>query len=799
MSKTIEGVPGSGISRELAAGRSACIRRLRYRLALSLPETPADPVAGRIGIEISLAAGARIPPIDFDPGADTGQPAGGQPQTGGGPRPGDERRDGGVSTCRVDGSPADWAHRDGHITINAPQVRGGSHCIEIGFTGPGGGLTRSPDLAYSLFVPARAHRVLPCFDQPDLKAPLELELAVPPAWQVVANAPLAGESSVSGQKRLVFAPTEPLPTYALAFAAGCLEQDEIELGGWHLAMYYRRESAAGVGANRDEIFRLHAAALDFLESYTGVAYPFAKFAFVLIPDFEFAGMEHPGAVFYREDLLLPAAHAALPALMRRAGLIAHETAHMWFGNLVTMTWFDDVWLKEVFANFMADKFLARQFPDVDHSLAFMLRHFPPASSLDRTRAAPPIRRNLDNLAHAGEHYDALVYHKAPIAMAALEQVLGETPMQAALEAYLAKYRFGNADWPALRTCIEQSSGQNLAEWSRVWIQSAGRPRNCTRIDFAGYPDYAADALDEQGRVAALDTFESSGQTRARARAWIALYEDMLEGGIEPARLLTAAVAALAAERNELLVTRIVDDLAEIYWRFLPDARRAFAAGPVERVLLIRRDEPSANSPASRAGWTRWLGRLARFALTAEALAEIESIFENRDREIDDTTQESLALTLLLRRPERTQAIVARYRAGLADARLEERFALLSRAASPVEATRDEVFRQLLEAGARACASDALRLLNDASREAQAIAYLEPGIRHAIGLQAGGDLFYPRQWLTALFSGHGSRQAADTIRDVLASGTPSGAFERLLLETADPVFRAAAIRERSSYR
>ena len=120
-------------------------------------------------------------------------------------------------------------------------------------------------------------------------------------------------------------------------------------------MYHRETDAAKVARNRDAVFDLHATALDWLEEYTGIPYPLGKFDFVLVPSFQFGGMEHPGAIFYNASGLLLDPSATQNQLLARASVIAHETAHMWFGDLVTMAWFNDVWMKEVMANFMAAK------------------------------------------------------------------------------------------------------------------------------------------------------------------------------------------------------------------------------------------------------------------------------------------------------------------------------------------------------------------------------------------------------------------------------------------------------------
>ena len=137
-------------------------------------------------------------------------------------------------------------------------------------------------------------------------------------------------------------------------------------------MFHRETDAAKVARNRDALFDLHAKSLAWLEDYTGIKYPWGKFDFVLIPSFQFGGMEHPGAIFYNASSMMLDESATQNQLLNRASTIAHETSHMWFGDLVTMRWFNDVWMKEVMANFMAAKIVNPSFPEVNHDLRFLV-------------------------------------------------------------------------------------------------------------------------------------------------------------------------------------------------------------------------------------------------------------------------------------------------------------------------------------------------------------------------------------------------------------------------------------------
>jgi aminopeptidase N len=619
---------------------------------------------------------------------------------------------------------------------------------------------------------------------------------VPSDWQAVANAPEAERKTSDGRSRVRFAATEPLPTYLYAFAAGRLLREEATLDGRELCLMHRCADRALLMQNLNEVFRLHAEALRFLEDYTGIADPFARFACVLIPDFEFAGMEHPGCIFYRENLIFLDATATERDQLRRANLITHESAHLWFGDLVTMRWFDDVWLKEVFANFMADKFLAEQFPDVEHELGFLLRHYPPAYAIDRTEGTHAIRRSLDNLSHAAELYDALIYHKAPIAMARLEAEIGAAAMRAGLRAYLAEFRFANADWPELRTRLERAAGRDLADWSRGWIESRGRPRLGTSSTPRRLPEYGQRELGEAKAAHLLLKLESSPHALERATAWLEAYEAMLDGDIGPRRLLTSAVIRLESEPNDLLISRLLEDLANVFWRCLHASARGFAAGPVERVLLLRRNQAVDSVSANR-----WIAALARFASTAETASELEALWRG-ERAGSGRLPESLALRLAIRlallAPDRAAEIVDRQLHATEDASRRGQLEFIAPALGADAATRNALRTRLVAGEGRGVWQvTALRLLNHPLQGDATLDFLEPGIAHAAALRERGDIFLPRQWLDALFFGHGTAEAAARIR-VAADAGHAPRFRSLLLETADPVFRAAAIRERSAY-
>ena len=457
--------PAAGVPLSLATERAGRIQDLRYELRFSVPAEADKPIAGQVTIRFTLEDASRPLALDFPPLSPQG--------------------------ARANGRSIELSAAADHLIVDSSDLREGPNELAMGFDAGDASLNRNPDFMYTLFVPARARFAFPCFDQPDLKARYSLTLDIPTGWEALANGEEIGREEQPTRRTIRFAETPPLPTYLFAFAAGRFQIETAERNGRRFRMFHRETDAAKVARNREAIFDLHASSLEWLERYTGIGYPLGKFDFLLVPSFQFGGMEHAGAIFYNASGLLLDPSATQNQQLGRASLIAHETAHMWFGDLVTMRWFNDVWMKEVFANFMAAKIVNPSFPAIDHELRFFLSHYPAAYDVDRTPGTNAIRQPLDNLAEAGSLYGAIIYQKAPIVMRQLEMILGEDEFRAGLREYLRAHAFGNATWGDLIDVLDARTPENLETWSRVWVEEAGRPI------------VATDLRVEHGRIARL--------------------------------------------------------------------------------------------------------------------------------------------------------------------------------------------------------------------------------------------------------------------------------------------------------
>ncbi|MCH7855671.1 MAG: hypothetical protein IIB37_02875 [Gemmatimonadetes bacterium] len=483
-----------GVSEELARHRKGTLADLSYAYELSIPRD-AGALTGTLIARFTLRDDSKSPVvIDFkDPG---------------------ER----VRSVHVNGETAEWTPVFDHMAIDHSAFTTDSYNeVSIEFEAGDEALNRNPDFLYTLFVPDRAHFSLPIFDQPDLKAPFSLTLEIPSEWVAVANgAEVSQELLDGGRTRYVFRETQPIPTYLLAFAVGDFQIEEAERGGRTFRMFHRETDTAKVARNLDAVFDLHETALDWLEDYTQIDYPYGKFDFVLIPPFQYGGMEHPGSIFYRQRSLLLDESATQDQIIGRASVIAHETAHQWFGNLVTMAWFDDVWTKEVFANFMAAKIVQPSFPDLNHDLRFFLAHHNTAYGVDRTPGANAVRQPLENLREAGTLYGAIIYQKAPIVMRQLELLVGEETFRDGMREYLTRFAHSNATWPDLIGILDDLGDEDLLDWSRVWVEEPGRPTVSTEL-----------AL-EDGRVSELRISQSD--PAGEGRVWPQTMEVTISAG-----------------------------------------------------------------------------------------------------------------------------------------------------------------------------------------------------------------------------------------------------------------------------
>lgn len=818
-----------GVSLELARHRAATVSEINYVLRFSVPKDPGADIAGSATVSFNLAESRTPLQLDF------------------------REKAGNVVSVVVNGSESRFRFENEHIVIPADETMVGANLIEIDFVAGSTSLNRNPEYLYTLFVPDRARTAFPLFDQPDLKATYELTLIVPEGWAAMSNAVVETVVEKRGLKEFRFAKSDLISSYLFSFVTGRFETAERDVRGRSMVMLHRETDEAKVDRNIDDIFELHAAALDWLEEYTGIDYPYQKFGFALIPAFQYGGMEHVGAIQYRADGLFLDESPSDTQLLSRAGLIAHETAHMWFGNLVTMEWFNDVWTKEVFANFMAAKIVNPGFPNINHDLNFLVRHYPSAYSVDRTSGANPIRQFLPNLNEAGQMYGAIIYNKAPIMMRQLELLIGEELFREGMREYLEKYSFGNATWPVLVDILDQLSEEDLKAWSEVWVNTAGRPEITSRTDIGSrhslisqidasgaervWPQtFGVTSIGEDGGIerfsvssVAADTgfddslippaaevifngdglgygifptsFESLGDWGRlndveKGSFLINLYEALLEEGrVDASDYFAALNDIVVNEQNQLLLNLELGQIRQVYWTLLPEQVRKEQAPGLEDTLWQSMSRQLESSKKKI-----FFDAFADIAITPDAVQKVHDVWSGslvvEGLPVSENDRIALSQDLAIKMPVDAEEIIAAQLVNTQNVDNQRKLRFIAPSLSADKAVRGSFFASLAEEENRAIESwvlEALKNIHHPLRTGESEQYILPSLELLQEIQATGDIFFPKRWLDVTLRNYRSGTAVHTVRTFLDERPEYNKQLRMkILQSADMMFRASTL-------
>jgi aminopeptidase N len=443
-----------GVSHDLAVARAARLSNIRYRLSFTLKEHESA-VAGTETLTFESRTAGDLS-IDY--------------------------RDGVIQSATLNGHPIPKELENGHL--NLPAVVG-QNTLTLAFisnAAPAGkAITRYEDkddgneYFYTLFVPMDASMAFPCFDQPDLKARFTLDLERPAGWYVIGNtAPVAVDD-----RHAQFAETRPISTYLFAFAAGPFSAVRSK-NPTEPTVYVRKSQLTRAQQEAPQVQQMAARGIAYLSDFFAQPFPFSKYDLVLIPGFPFGGMEHAGETFLNEDGVLFRSTPTESDYFRRNILVLHETCHQWFGDMVTMRWFDDLWLKEGFAQYMAYKALEHLNPASNPWKHFYEDIRPLAYGIDETQGTTPIFQNIANLKDAKSAYGAIVYQKAPAVLKQLNYFLDEDTFRNGLRLYLKVHAYANAEWADLVRAFEVASDQagrhqDVQTWAKSWITRRGMP------------------------------------------------------------------------------------------------------------------------------------------------------------------------------------------------------------------------------------------------------------------------------------------------------------------------------------
>ena len=390
------------------------------------------------------------------------------------------------------------------------------------FVDPVDGLT----YLYTQLETADARRVYACFEQPDLKATFQLSVVAPEGWTVLSNAAAVEPTALGeGLARWDFAPTPPISTYITALMAGSFHTVHDHYRGHGreipLSLSCRRSVMGHLDADR--LFATTKAGFAVFEEHFGLPYPFSDYAQVFVPEFNAGAMENAGCVTIRDEYLFRS-RMTRAAYQARENTILHELAHMWFGDLVTMTWWDDLWLNESFAewasHFAQAEIQATTDGDDDPWATFTNGRKTWAYRQDQLPSTHPIAADMVDLEAVELNFDGITYAKGASALRQLVAFVGQDAFLAGLRTYFARHAWGNTTLDDLLTALTEASGRDLTHFAAEWLQTSGV--NTLRAEFA------VDAEGRFTRFAIRQTAIDAWPTLRRHRLAIGLYEQGID-------------------------------------------------------------------------------------------------------------------------------------------------------------------------------------------------------------------------------------------------------------------------------
>ena len=345
----------------------------------------------------------------------------------------------------------------------------------------GQGLHRMHDQAddatylYSHLEPSDARRIFPCFEQPDLKAPFHVTMTAPKDWQILSNQPETEREEHGDNATVRFAPTPPLSTYLTSFAAGPYKYQERTWNspdGDHSAQLRAFARASMFEYLDEEILELTAQGMDYFHENFGFAYPWGKYDSIFVPEYNLGAMENPGLVTFTESYIFRS-KATRSQKAARANTILHEMSHMWFGDLVTPQWWDDLWLKESFAEFMgADASVhATAYEEAWVNFAGQRKNW--AYLQDQLPTTHPIKAEIPDVDAARQNFDGITYAKGAAVLKQLVHYVGRDNFYAGARDYFQEHAFAAATFDDLLAALKKHTDRDLDSWSKAWLRTWG--------------------------------------------------------------------------------------------------------------------------------------------------------------------------------------------------------------------------------------------------------------------------------------------------------------------------------------
>lgn len=760
--------------------RKGNISGILYQLSFNIPENPSEKVTGKATITFDIRSKQDVV-LDFQ-----GTP-------------------GNVLVYKANkgkGKKANVKIQNDQIIIPGKMFKPGTNKVAIDFTSQEKALTRSGNVVYTQVQADEGRALFPCFDDNDMRA----------QYQTTINAP-------EGWKSVTVDMAEKMAPVDYTFITGKLFEKTSNTDGRNLRVLYSATEPDKV-AQIDQVFQEVAKSMKWMEGYTGIGNPYEKECVIFIlPSLDLGGLERRGYIVLSERAILLGKKPSKEELLKRTELIAHETSHIWFGNITAI---DEPWAKEVLANFMASKITRSQYKKDEVEVSFMNTYMRNAVALDRTEATHPIAQEVDNPHDPILWYDNINYCKGPVMMRMMEDEMGAEAMQKGLQQCLRDHYLSHISWDQIvETLDKQAPAAGVRQFSDVWVKQKGMPIiTCTykdgqvvvsqtdpygrglcwrqkfelkvisnlgvaqtiKVDMqqptmafkqkGGAPGFIIPNQDGRGygRFTLDDNYVKILPTKLittrndinRYTLLNLIHDNYLQGKIDP-RHFGELFRFLGREKNPLIMETAIDQMHKIASDLTLQQRYT-----LELVIMDLLGENKTKECRQLV-----LRKLGTSAISPEVLDKLQTILDRHNEEVlDEHDYMEIAYRLAITRPDRRDQILEKERDRLITAgndELRQEFDFVSKATHPNANAREEVFKSLLKAENRVneqWALNALRLLNSDVFEPQSNVYIVEGLKALPEIQKTNSLAFPGRWTRTLIAPHRSAEAKTEVQKFL---------------------------------
>ena len=760
--------------------RKGNISGILYQLSFNIPENPAEKVSGKATITFDIKSKQDVV-LDFQG------------------TPGNVRV---FKANKGKGKKANVKIQNDQIIIPGKMFKPGTNRVAIDFTSQEKALTRSGNVVYTQVQADEGRALFPCFDDDDMRAQYQTTINAPEGWKSV---------TVDMAERM--APVD------YTFITGKLFEKTSNTDGRNLRVLYSSTDPDKV-AQVDQVFQEVAKSMKWMEGYTGIGNPYEKECVIFIlPSLDLGGLERRGYIVLSEKAILLGKKPSKEELLKRTELIAHETSHIWFGNITAI---DEPWAKEVLANFMASKITRSQYKKDEVEVSFMNTYMRNAIAMDRTEATHPIAQEVENPHDPILWYDNINYCKGPVMMRMMEDEMGAEAMQKGLQQCLRDHYLSHISWDQIvETLDKQAPAAGVRQFSDVWVKQKGMPIiTCTykdgqvvvsqtdpygrglcwrqkfelkvisnlgvaqtiKVDMqqptmtfkqkGGAPGFIIPNQDGRGygRFTLDDNYVKILPTKLittrndinRYTLLNLIHDNYLQGKIDP-RHFGELFRFLGREKNPLIMETAIDQMHKIASDLTLQQRYT-----LELVIMDLLGENKTKECRQLV-----LRKLGTSAISPEVLDKLQTILDRHNEEVlDEHDYMEIAYRLAITRPDRRDQILEKERDRLITAgndELRQEFDFVSKATHPNANAREEVFKSLLKAENRVneqWALNALRLLNSDVFEPQSNVYIVEGLKALPEIQKTNSLAFPGRWTRTLIAPHKSAEAKTEVQKFL---------------------------------